>query len=120
MAKFKVGDKVRLKKGLEVGKVYGNLSLSNGMKEVIEADGGVHEVKKVREATRLSFTAYRLDADVPYYYAEEMLELAEEKEDKTEKTKKEFNDFLEVLILMTQLNRIVNRLDEIMKSNEEG
>ena len=120
MAKFKVGDKVRLKKGLEVGTIYEGVLLSQSMKESAEADGGIHEVKKVREATRLSFTAYILDTDVPYYYAEEMLELAEEKEDKTEKTKKEFNDFLEALVLMSQLNRIVNRLDEIMKSNEEG
>ena len=45
-----------------------------------------------------------------------MLELAEEKE---EKTKKDFDDFQEALTLMAQLERIMKRLNEITKSNEE-
>ena len=50
-----------------------------------------------------------------------MLELVKEKEKEEEpdKIKKDFDDFLEVLILMSELERIMKRLNEIMKSNEE-
>ena len=113
MAKFKVGDKVRLKKGLETGKEYGKIPLMFGMKDNMEADGGIHTIKKVNEMNTIN--VYLLDTEYPYYYSEEMLELAEEKE---EKTKKDFDDFQEALTLMAQLERIMKRLNEITKSNE--
>ena len=109
MAKFKVGDKVRLKKGLEVGKWYGKIPLLQGMKESAEADGGIHELRNVRG------DVYYLDTDTPFIYTEEMLELVEEEEEKT----KDLKDFFEALALMSQLNTIMKRLDELMKSNEE-
>ena len=108
MAKFKVGDKVRLKEGLEVGKEYGGILLLYGMKEDIETDGGVHEVKEVKKIGTI--TVYVLDTDTPYCYTEERLEAVEEKD---------FNDLLEVFMLMSQLERIVNRLDEITKKPNE-
>ena len=111
MAKFKVGDKVRLKKGLETGKEYGKIPLVYDMKESMEADGGIRVAKMIRKTSN----RYTLDTDKAYYYSEEMLELAEEKE---EKTKKDFDDFQEALTLMAQLERIMKRLNEITKSNE--
>ena len=116
MAKFKVGDKVRLKKGLKVGALYGGIPLFQGMKESAEADGGIHEVMKIWKG---SCKAYSLDTDYKFVYAEEMLELAEEEEEKTEKKTKDLKDFFEALVLMSQLETIMKRLEEIMKSNEE-
>ena len=80
MAKFKVGDKVRLKKGLEVGKFYGDVPFLRGVKENAEANGGIHIVRMIRKATETRVTnRYILDTDIPYYYSEEMLELVEGK-----------------------------------------
>ena len=114
MAKFKVGDKVRLKKGLEVGRNYGGIPLFQGMKESMEADGGVYEVKEIKKIE--TTTICRLDTEHPYYYTEEMLELAEEKEEELDKTKK---DCLEALVLMSRLEITMKRLVELMKSIEE-
>ena len=108
MAKFKVGDKVRLKKVLVAGRFYGGVPLSQDMKESAEADGGIHVVKELWKG---SCKAYYLDTDYPYVYTEEMLELVEEEE-------KDLKDFFEALVLMSQLENIMKRLDELMKSNE--
>ena len=116
MAKFKVGDKVRLKKGLEVGKWYGGALLLRGMKENAEANGGIHVVKKL---WNVEPEVYYLDTLYSYVYTEEMLELVEEEEEKTQKKTKDLKDFLEALALMSQLENIMKRLDELMKSNEE-
>ena len=117
MAKFKVGDKVRLKKVLVVGRFYGGVPLFRGMKESAEADGGIHEVKKLWDG---SYDAYILDTNEPYVYPEEMLELVEKEEEKTPKEEeKDLKDLLEALMLMSQLERIMKRLDGIIGSNEE-
>ena len=116
MAKFKVGDKVRLKKVLEVGRFYGGVPLSQEMKENAEADGGIHEVKKLWKG---SLNAYYLDTLYPYVYTEVMLELVEEEEEKTPKKDNDPKDLLEALMLMSQLERIMKRLDGIIGSNEE-
>lgn len=92
MAKFKVGDKVRLKKVLVAGRFYGGIPLSQGMKESAEADGGIHVVKELWKG---SFKAYYLDTDYPYVYTEEMLELVEEEEEKDLKKAKDLKDFNE-------------------------
>nr|DAF66676.1 MAG TPA: hypothetical protein [Bacteriophage sp.] len=113
MAKFKVGDKVRLKKGLKVGTFYGGVLLSQSMKKSAEADGGIHEVIEIK-ITKAS-TTYYLDHTLSYTYGEEVLELVEEEE----KTKNDLKDFLEALALMSQLERITKRLNEIIGSNEE-
>ena len=111
MAKFKVGDKVRLKKGLEVGKCYGGVPLYQGMKESAEADGGIHVVNKVWKGC---CKAYWLDTDYSFVYTEEMLELVEE-----EKTQNKVKNLFEVLVLMSRLDTIMKRLEELMKSIEE-
>lgn len=116
MAKFKVGDKVRLKKGLVAGRFYGGVLLSQGMKESAEAYGGIHEVMEIK-ITKAS-TTYYLDHTFSYTYGEEMLELVEE-EEKDLKKAKDLKDFFEALALMSQLENIMKRLDELMKSNEE-
>lgn len=117
MAKFKVGDKVRLKEGLEVGRFYGGVPLFQYMKESAEADGGIREVKEIR-ITRAS-TTYYLDNSRAYTYPEEALELVEEEEEKTPKKDNDPKDLLEALMLMSQLERIMKRLDGIIGSNEE-
>ena len=114
MAKFKVGDKVRLKKVLVAGRFYGGVPLSQDMKENAEADGGIHEVKKLWKG---SLNAYYLDTLYPYVYTEEMLELVEEEEEEEEE--EDLKDFLETLALMSQLENIMKRLEELRKSNEE-
>lgn len=116
MAKFKVGDKVRLKKGLEVGKWYGGIPFFSSKKKNAEANGGVHVVEEIKE---METTVYFLDTKYPFVYTEEMLELAEEEEEKTQKETKDLKDFFEALALMSQLETIMKRLEEIMKSNEE-
>ena len=118
MAKFKVGDKVRLKEGLEVGSFYGGVPLFQYMKESAEADGGIREVKEIR-ITRAS-TTYYLDNSYAYTYPEEMLELVEEEEEEEDlKKDNDPKDLLEALMLMSQLERIMKRLDGIIGSNEE-
>ena len=101
MAKFKVGDKVRLKKGLFDGVWYGGVPLLQDMKENAEADGGIREVKVLckYEAT----DAYILDTVQPYVYTEEMLELVEEEEEKTQKKNQGLEGLYEALVLMSQL-----------------
>ena len=113
MAKFKVGDKVRLKEGLEVGKWYGGIPF-NKLRRANAADNdGTHVITGLCE---YGPNGYYLDTLDPYVYTEEMLELVEEK--KTQKKTKDLKDFFEALVLMSQLENIMKRLDELMKSNE--
>ena len=64
--KFKVGDKVRVREDLIIGKWYGKDTFSIGMKDTL---GGVYEVKKI-----FGF-GYKLDCSDIYVYTDEMLEL---------------------------------------------
>lgn len=63
--KFKVGDKVRVRKDLIIGKWYGKDTFSIGMKDTL---GGVYEVKKIFDF------GYKLDCSGTYIYTDEMLE----------------------------------------------
>lgn len=75
MAKFKVGDKVRIRKDLEIGGIYnGDYTVTENMKS---AGGKIFTIKNVFS------DCYRLDK-VGYYWTDEMLE--EVKEHKMEKT----------------------------------
>lgn len=77
MAKFKIGDKVRLKKGLEVGKIYGGIMLLDTMIGEFEKAGGVVMIKQPPYKV-LIVSTYRLGYNFYYFYTEEMLELVEE------------------------------------------
>lgn len=63
--KFKVGDKVRVKKDLVIGNWYGKDIFSIGMKDTL---GGVYEVKEIFDF------GYKLDYSDTYIYTDEMLE----------------------------------------------
>lgn len=62
--KFKVGDKVRVKKGLEPGRLYGAITLQERM---MDAEGIVERAD--------SDHTYRMKGNF-FWYSEEMLELA--------------------------------------------
>ena len=63
--KFKVGDKVRVKKDLVIGSWYGKDTFSSGMKDSL---GGVFEVEKI-----VGY-GYNLSCSDIYIYTDEMLE----------------------------------------------
>lgn len=77
MAKFNVGDKVRLKKGLKVGKACGGVMLLDTMIEEFEKADGVLKIEQPPYVDLL-VGAYRLGYNFYYFYTEEMLELVEE------------------------------------------
>lgn len=68
--KFKVGDLVTLKDGLEVGEVYGGITLREGM-----YDKGHNKPLKVLEGSRCkAFSCAHVGGGLPYLYSKEMLE----------------------------------------------
>lgn len=69
-AKFKIGDLVTLKDGLKVGKVYGGLTLSEGM-----YGRGHNKPLKVLEVSRgETFSCAPVGGGLAYWYSKEMLE----------------------------------------------
>ena len=69
--KYKVGDKVRVRKDLEVGKDYGNHDVVEDMKKYKGKEFIIDEVLR---------NYYRLKDENWYYWTDEMLELVEEGE----------------------------------------
>ena len=72
--KYKVGDKVRVRKDLEVGKDYGNHDVVEDMKKYEGKEFIIDEVRR---------NYYRLKDENWYYWTDEMLELVEEGEKNT-------------------------------------
>ena len=69
--KYKVGDKVRIREDLEVGKDYGNHDVVEDMKKYEGKEFIIDEVRR---------NYYRLKDENWYYWTDEMLELVEEGE----------------------------------------
>lgn len=69
--KFKVGDKVRVREDLEVGKDYGNCDVVEDMKKYKGKEFIINEVRR---------HCYRLKNENWYYWTDEMLEPIEEVE----------------------------------------
>lgn len=67
---FKIGDVVRVRKDLEVGKRYGNFVLLDGnMKKCIGK-----KVKVITVSVGKSYNCYREEEDLYFYFSPEMLE----------------------------------------------
>lgn len=100
--KFKVGDKVRTKPGLVVGKEYWELKYLSGM----EAEGIIVCADSDR--------TYKLN-DKPFWYSEEMLELAPETTEKPKEGKTlERGELVKTFMKLTETDKHLKRLTDKM------
>ena len=102
--KFKVGDKVRIRKDLELNKKYSNITFIDDMKEYL---GCVTTIKKVNHCAK--HNNYDLEIDDGYlYWGEDMLEAYIEDLDKDK-----FLNWLE-----DKINKITYETSEKHLNNE--
>lgn len=105
--KFKIGDVVRVRKDLQVGKMYYTEEgkgdkFTSRMRNNLGKEGRIIDI---------DFVGYKLDIDPIHTYTEEMLE---ESYDELAKSNYEYNEGVEKVLINSQLDFYRKKIDEAL------